>query len=226
VPGTENDVSAILARFPSLSPEQALHAAKFRAILEDENSRQNLTRLVGMEGFLEGHLRDVVALAESGFLEGDGPFVDLGSGGGVPGLLFSIIYGGRWILVEAEVQKAAFLQRAVEACGATDTRVVHGRIEAVMKGLGPIRAVVCRAVGKVEKIYPWMRQCSTWNRLILFKGPGWGEEWATFQAGRGGRELEVEGEYSYQTQDPEPRSRVIIRLLRVPRGTRKGRPGR
>ncbi|MCC7440121.1 MAG: class I SAM-dependent methyltransferase [Bdellovibrionales bacterium] len=211
--------SLIRSRFPELSGEQVARAAAFREALELENSRQNLTRLVGPEGFVEGHLRDVVELERSGALQAGGRYVDLGSGGGVPGLLSSLLYGRRWILVEAERQKAEFLSQRVEGWAMHDTEVIHGRIESILARLGPVSGIAVRAVGKVEKLYSWLDRCSTWNTLILFKGPNWGLEWAEFQGGRFGRFLEATQDHQYETLDSEPRLRRILTLRRVPRGT-------
>ena len=60
-----------------------------------------------------------------------------------------------------------------------------------------VQSIVVRAVGPIERIYGWIRGCSTWNTLVLLKGPGWDEEWATFQAGKHHRELEIERQFGY-----------------------------
>lgn len=80
-----------------------------------------------------------------------GPVVDLGSGGGVPGLPILVARPDlQLVLVDASARRGAFLDAAVEALDAGHRcRVVVGRAEVV--GRGPLRgtagAVVARAFG-------------------------------------------------------------------------------
>jgi 16S rRNA G527 N7-methylase RsmG len=79
-----------------------------------------------------------------------------------------------------------------------------------------VESVVARAVGPVSRIYTWLRPCSTWNHLILLKGPGWPDEWAEFQKTSRRRELVIEREFGYSV-GPEHKQRRILRLQRVRR---------
>jgi 16S rRNA (guanine527-N7)-methyltransferase len=85
-------------------------------------------------------------------LEGvTGRVIDLGSGGGVPGLpLAEARPDLQVVLVDASVRRAAFLESAVEAIGLGDRVLVQaGRAEVL--GRGPLRgsaaAVVARSFG-------------------------------------------------------------------------------
>lgn len=210
--GLRADIQSV---WPSLSQEAVERVLRFYSVLVQENEVQNLTRLISEPDFLEGHLLDVKALLDSGLLEY--PAMDLGSGGGVPGLLAGLIDSKLWILTDSEGRKADFLSRAVQELGATQNiRVFKGRGEEALKETR-VSSVVARAVGPVDRIYPWIRSCSTWNTLILLKGPGWEEEWNRFQASKWRRELSIQGEFRYSAGT---KSRVIIRLSRnVPRRT-------
>jgi 16S rRNA (guanine527-N7)-methyltransferase len=203
--------------WPDLSAEGTEKALQFYKLLLMENEKQNLTRLTSEEDFLCGHLLDVCELVRSGFVQF--PAVDLGSGGGVPGLLAAATAPGDWILVESEKQKAGFLERTAAEQGLTDRVQVFGeRFEAVAKHVRP-QTIVARAVGKIAKVFPWVEPCSTWNNVVLFKGPGWEEEWAEFQLTKFRNRLEIEGVHRY-TSGTENKQRVIVNLVRVPRGTR------
>jgi 16S rRNA (guanine527-N7)-methyltransferase len=77
------------------------------------------------------HARGFVALARME-TEGENPrMLDLGSGGGLPGL----VVAGAWpeatmVLLEANERRAQFLERAVAACALQErVRVVHQRAE-------------------------------------------------------------------------------------------------
>jgi len=200
-----------------LSPEVADQVVRFRDLVVDENTRQNLTRLTTPEDFFEGHVVDCLELLKWGAFEY--PVLDIGSGGGVPGLLCALLSDGSWILSDSEGHKAAFLERAVAELGLNPDRirVFSGRAEDYLKK-NRVGTVTARAVGPVTRIYAWIRSCSTWNTLVLFKGPGWDEEWKQAALDKAGKELKVTGSHDYRV-GPEQKTRKLIHLTRVPRGT-------
>jgi 16S rRNA G527 N7-methylase RsmG len=208
------------SQWPTLEATKVDRVVAFRELVVTENAQQNLTTLLSPEAFYFGHVVDVQRLLEFSGLEY--PAVDLGSGCGVPGLLASLISEKPWFLVESEKRKAAFLLSATQALGVSGhVRVVDGRAEQWLSGAGAsagVKSVVCRAVGPVDRIYGWLNRCSTWNNLVLLKGPGWTAEWETFQIGANRGELTMALSEGYSV-GPENKTRIIVRLDRVPRGT-------
>lgn len=203
----------------SLSPEQRQKVFNFYQILVKENEVQNLTRLTSPPEFVEGHLIDVLELMKSRFLV-DAQAIDLGSGGGVPGLLAALLDEKGWILVEAEKRKAEFLKQASHQLGLDEkVSVFAQRIEDFLSSQTQSRPIVARAVGPVDRIYSWIRGCSTWNTLILFKGPSWELEWSKFLETKYRKELSWVRTHEYGV-GPERKVRRIVELKRVPRGTR------
>lgn len=76
--------------------------------------------------------------------------IDLGSGGGVPGLIAATATPTwSWVLLDAMERRTAFLSWAVEALGLTQTRVLRERAE--LTGRSPLRGradvVVARSFG-------------------------------------------------------------------------------
>ncbi|HCM40728.1 MAG: hypothetical protein A2Z97_05940 [Bdellovibrionales bacterium GWB1_52_6] len=214
----ESQLRAYLTELsPLLSEAQNDLILQFYRKLVTENEIQNLTRLISPRAFIEGHLQDVLALLKSGLM--NFPALDLGSGGGVPGLLAACISPGSWVLTESEGRKAEFLSKTTEELGLSNVKVFSGRAELFLKS-NSVSSIVARAVGPVGRIYSWLETCSTWNNLVLLKGPGWEKEWIEFSAGRNSRRLKIDGHFDYIV-GPENKQRVIIRLLRVPRGTKK-----
>ena len=208
--------------WPGLSEATYVSISDFREWIIDENSRQNLTKLLSPKEFFEGHVLDVKALLECGLV--DFPAMDLGSGGGVPGFLSALVSPDRWILADSEGHKAAFLTRSVEKFGLqASVRVFSGRAEKFLDGVPSSEApktVVARAVGPIERIYTWIRPCSTWNNLVLLKGPRWEEEWSAVQQSRFRNELKWTDSFRYTVGD-EKKQRIIVKIQRVPRGTLK-----
>lgn len=212
---------AIHKFWAELSQEQVEALVKFHTLLVQENEVQNLTRLISPEDFIEGHLFDVRELFGTGWV--DYPTIDMGSGCGVPGIPGAIVGGGKWILTESEGRKADFLSRATQALGLdAQVDVYAGRAEKYLEK-NHAEMIVARAVGPIERIYSWIRPCSTWNTLVLLKGPKWDEEWAAYESGRFRGELILDGDHFYEV-GAEKKRRRIVRLRRkrnVPRGTQK-----
>lgn len=207
--------------WPELTPLQRDRVSDFRDVLIEANSKQNLTKLVSPEDFIEGHLLDVKELLS--FAGVEYPAMDLGSGGGVPGLLAALIRPDPWILADSETRKADFLSECVARWNLGErVRVVSGRAEEFLAKCDPKsgpRSIVARAVGPVSRIYSWIRTCSTWNNRVLLKGPRWEEEWAAFLDEKGRNQLSLGPSHNYLV-GKENKQRIIVRLNRVPRGTK------
>ena len=113
-----------------------------------------------------------------------GECVDLGSGGGLPGLVLALrLPASAWTLLDAMHRRTSFLQEAVEALGLTDrVRVVTDRAEAAgrdpaLRGQGDL--VVARSFGPpavtAECAGPLLRPG---GRLVVSEPPeGMGERW-------------------------------------------------
>lgn len=82
-------------------------------------------------GPVDAHVDHAVPLVE--VLAGAGLAVDLGSGGGVPGLVLALATTGtEWVLVESQQRRAAWLTEAARTLGLADrVRVVAERAELV-----------------------------------------------------------------------------------------------
>lgn len=140
-------------------------------------------------GFLgPGPVRDHVhhAAAFVSALEGlpPGRALDLGSGGGVPGLILALARPSwRWVLLDAGSRRAAFLQRAVEALDLGDrVAVVTGRAEEI--GRHPAHRhhselVVARSFAgpavTAECAAPLL---AVGGRLLVSEPPAGGDRWS------------------------------------------------
>ena len=192
-----------------LTPVQVSMAAQFAEILHRENENQNLTRILGVEEFIDGHLIDVIELFKLDTL-GE-RILDIGSGCGVPGLLAAAIDldpEREWILCDSEKQKAEYLDATATELGLKRVFISSDRVEKVIQEMEP-DTVLARAVGTVEKIANWIWECSTWNNLILFKSKGWEEEWKAAKLSRFGKKLTTTHSQEYSSQD---KYRIIVNL--------------
>lgn len=208
-------------RTAGLSEERRQRILEFYRFLCSENAVQNLTRLENPEDFFYFNIVDTTALLSSRFIEY--PAMDLGSGGGAPGLIASIIDDeGRWILADSESGKTDFLIRAVNHLGLADrVGVFRGRGEDFLRS-NMVGSVVCRAVGTVDKILAWIGPCSTWNSLILMKGPKWTEERERLKEKGLVSKFSEEKSWKYRLTLESP-ERIISKIVRVPRGTMRSK---
>ncbi len=112
-----------------------------------------VTNLVSAEDrgrLWERHVRDSLRLVP--LAEGAGPvWVDLGSGGGFPGMIVALAREGAMTMVEVNRKKAAFLVQAAATCGAR-VAVRAERIEAS----APFEAdvVSARALAPLPRLLP------------------------------------------------------------------------
>jgi 16S rRNA (guanine527-N7)-methyltransferase len=129
-----------------------------------------------------------------------GAFLDLGSGGGFPGIpLAAVLPVKRSALIESVGKKAAFLEAAVEATGlASRVAVVAARSEELARDPRHRErwpAVTVRAVGGLDELvelaFPLL---VPGGMLVAWKGGGIVEETAAAQramAGMGGGQIEA-----------------------------------
>lgn len=143
-------------------------------LLWKHNEILNLTRHTNYDLFVSRDLVDAVHLADQ--LHQNEDVLDIGSGGGVPGILLAILRPDlRLTLSESVGKKAQALEEILKELSLPVT-VFSERAE---KLLGDLRfdAGVARAVGSIAKLSTWFR--GNWislGRLLATKGPKWVEE--------------------------------------------------
>jgi 16S rRNA (guanine527-N7)-methyltransferase len=106
-------------------------------------------------GSIERHLRHAegfITLAKAQAGDGTALILDLGSGGGLPGLVLANEWpAARLVLLDANERRTQFLERAVRTCGFEErVRVVHERAEVAGRDplyRGTFDGVVVRSFG-------------------------------------------------------------------------------
>ena len=166
----EADAPALL---PELPVGFADAAEEYVRLLLDANARLNLTRVVEPDAVARLHLLD--ALAALPLLSPSvGRAVDLGSGGGVPGIVLAIARPQvHWTLVDSVGRKVDALRSFVAGLGLANVEVVVSRAE--LLGRGPLREsfdlVTARALASLpvlaEYALPLLR---VGGALVAWKG--------------------------------------------------------
>jgi 16S rRNA (guanine527-N7)-methyltransferase len=145
------------AGFPVSDSEYA-SLSLFVEVLLDENRRLNLTAIRTPEGAWPLHVCDSLALSPLIRRLQPRRVLDLGTGGGVPGIPLACVHPEiEWTLLDATRKKVDAAMRIAAAVGLTNVRGVWGRAEA-LGVMGPHRgaydAVVARAVAKLPGLIP------------------------------------------------------------------------
>jgi 16S rRNA (guanine527-N7)-methyltransferase len=119
MPG-EHDALVTALRAAGVDADLGERLATYGALLLEANRRVNLTGAKDAAALLP-HLLDALTLA------GDvsESLVDVGSGGGLPGIPVALATGARVLLVEPTAKKAAFLAKTLVACGISGEAVAE-----------------------------------------------------------------------------------------------------
>lgn len=154
------DTDLPLAGLP-VSRETNERLIRFALLFKKWARTINLVAPSTLAEFGERHIRDSAQIYQLN--PGPRTWVDLGSGGGFPGIITAILLneaGGGWVhLVESNNKKAAFLRTAIAETGALAS--VHPiRIEAAPTTIPRCDAISARALADLSLLLefsaPWM----------------------------------------------------------------------
>ncbi len=146
----------------ALHEEQFTRLLDFMALLQKWNKVYNLTAVRGPGEMLTHHLLDSLAAVAplQRHLAGQGGaglrLLDVGSGGGLPGVVFAICCPDLDVsCVDTVAKKAAFIQQAAVTLNLRNLHGVHARVESLP---GPFEVVSCRAFAALADFTAWSRQ--------------------------------------------------------------------
>lgn len=137
----------------------------FLALLQKWNKVYNLTAVRDLQEMLTHHLLDSLAAVaplrrhvaeQGGALPVPLRLLDVGSGGGLPGVVFAICCPGVDVsCVDTVAKKAAFIQQAAAALRLPNLHGIHARVETLS---GPFDVVSCRAFASLPDFTSWSQE--------------------------------------------------------------------
>ncbi len=175
IPDDPNALPAAIARHGIEIPgEQVPLLVRYCTLLWDLNRRLNLTRHTTCEKFVARDLVDTMQLMK--LLEPGQRVLDVGTGGGVPGIPLAILQPDLKVsLVESVAKRAMAVQRIVAELQ-LPIRVYHRRAEELL-GDQHFDTLVVRAVATLPKLLFWFSpRWDAFGRLLIIKGPSWIDE--------------------------------------------------
>lgn len=157
-----------------LPSEQVELLAKYAQLLWDWNEKINLTRHTTWDKFVSRDLVDSLWLEK--FLDAGERVLDIGTGGGVPGIVLAIVRPDLEVALCDSVAKKARVAEDIVAKLELPIRVHHAPAQDVLKSQ-QFDTLVARAVAPIAKILTWLEpHWDAFKQLLLVKGPAWLEE--------------------------------------------------
>ena len=150
---------------PPLDPAVRARLHVYLDLLVRWNTRINLVANGEVPHLWRRHVEDSLQLLEFMPSSGEGPAIDLGSGGGFPGLVLAIASARPFHLIESDRRKAAFLLEAVRETRAP-AMVHNSRIELVQ--LPPAALITARALASLDTLLGLAAPLLAPNGICLF----------------------------------------------------------
>lgn len=162
------------------------------------SSPHNLTSVRIFERAVTVHLEDTLIPFANSTLTGS--YVDIGSGGGIPGLLLAAVFPKScWVLLDSIAKKTQEIERFALKMKLSNVTVKTARAEeSALEERASFDSAFLRAVARsdisMELAAPLVK---IGGSIVLYKGPGWNEErrFARIAEERLGFSLSQEKEY-------------------------------
>lgn len=130
--------------FPNLSIEQYRQLAQMGQLYEEWNSRINVISRKDMEHFYERHVLHSLAIAKFFDFPNGIRVLDVGTGGGFPGIPLAVLYPNvNFTLVDSIGKKISVVKEVAYALGLKNVEAEQNRVESMA---GKFDTIVSRAV--------------------------------------------------------------------------------
>jgi len=202
-PDLAGAIGAACARLGIEVPAESLpRLAAYAASHWSWNERLNLTRHTDVDAFVSRDVGDAVAIAPH--LAAGERVLDVGTGGGVPGVILAILRPDlRVELCDSVAKKARAVAEIVKATGLAvpvHAGAAQQLVAARQRGADRFDTLVVRAVAPLGKLLGWFEPLAdAYGRLLVVKGPRWEEEKASARLEGRGKKVTVRRIASWQT---------------------------
>jgi len=193
---------------PELESDSAVEKIQqYCVLLWHKNLQMNLTRHTDWQTFVARDLVDTLELSK--LIAPGSEVLDVGSGGGVPGLLLAILRPDLHVSLTESIGKKAAALAEFTAALSVDAQVYQERAEVLLPHFR-YDVLTARAVGSLSKICRlfsghWVNV----GMLLATKGPNWVQERAEAEAAALLEQIELEVAAEYPTPGTEWSSSIL-----------------
>tara|TARA_E500000178_G_scaffold191348_1_gene189413 strand:- start:3913 stop:4533 length:621 start_codon:yes stop_codon:yes gene_type:complete len=178
-------ITSIINQFPTISAVQKKQFESLLPLYEDWNQRINVISRTDIEHFYTRHVLHSLGIAKAQPFIADSKILDVGTGGGFPGIPLAILFPEvQFTLVDSIGKKIKVVKAVASSLGLKNINAFHKRAESVE---GSYDFVVSRAVTHMERFVPWVeKKISTNNKhecdngILYLKGGDLEEELKSF----------------------------------------------
>jgi len=138
-------------------------------IYKDLNDKVNLISRKDFENFYLHHIIHSLSITKFELIKDENNIIDLGTGGGLPGIPLAIYYNRKnFLLVDSIRKKISAVDKIINKINAKNISTLNNRAENL-----DIKAdiIICRSVSSVDNLIQWTKGLlNDKGRLILLKG--------------------------------------------------------
>ena len=138
-------------------------------IYKDLNDKVNLISRKDFENFYLHHIIHSLSITKFELIKDENNIIDLGTGGGLPGIPLAIYYNRKnFLLVDSIRKKISAVDKIINKINAKNISTLNNRAENL-----DIKAdiIICRSVSSVDNLIQWTKGLlNDEGRLILLKG--------------------------------------------------------
>ena len=146
----------VLQYFADFSPVQLRQLAALEDLYKEWNAQINVISRKDIDSLYEKHVLHSLAIAAAFDFPPGGEILDIGTGGGFPGIPLAIFYPQtRFHLVDSIGKKIKVVEAVAAAVGLTNITTQHGRAEEIKNRR--FDAAVSRAVAPLKELWAWAR---------------------------------------------------------------------
>jgi 16S rRNA (guanine527-N7)-methyltransferase len=149
-----NSVQLILKYFPDLTEKQIEQFSKLLEVYTFWNNQINVISRKDTDNFYERHVLHSLGIAKIMQFQDGADIMDIGTGGGFPGIPLAILYPNcNFTLVDSIGKKIKVVNEVAAAIGLTNVTGIHERAENIDKQFD---FIVSRAVTAMPDFIKWI----------------------------------------------------------------------
>lgn len=145
----------ILSYFPNLTENQIDQFDRLKELYEEWNVKINVISRKDMDQFYIHHVLHSLGIAEVMQFQPGSKVLDIGTGGGFPGIPLAILFPDtHFHLVDSIGKKITVVKEVAKALKLTNVEAQQARAESLVRKYD---FVISRAVTRMINFYPWVK---------------------------------------------------------------------